>query len=118
VRCSRRWSSTLCSTACEVPPDRVDQIGVPVESLDDLIERQPEPPQRHYLVEPPDVLLRIQPPPRLRSLVGHQQSDRVVVMERTHGQAGRLCKRTDLDLPGCVVGFGHDGHRACRSSVE
>jgi hypothetical protein len=86
-----------------VSPHRIPRVGaLAVERGRDLVERHPEPTQRHDPVEPPDVRGGVQAIAGTGALRGHEQSDLVVVMERPDGQAGGLRQVSHLKLFGLV----------------
>ena len=66
------------------------------ERIRDLAEREAQVAEGADLVEPPNVVLAIEPVARLRALRRPEQPDLVVVMERPHGEPGGRGKLADL----------------------
>src|SRR5690606_31019736 len=62
------------------------ELGV-VERPTDLLERQPERAADEDLLQPQKILLLVQPIPRARALRRHEQAQRVIMMQRPHGDA-------------------------------
>ena len=70
-----------------------------VEQFPDLHERKPQRPERPNLVEPRDVVPRVEPVPRRRAQRRRKQSGLVVVVECPDGQTGEPGKLADLQRP-------------------
>jgi hypothetical protein len=99
-----RWSRTACARS-----------GL-ASSRDPISDSpSPSPPQGGDAVQAPYVGRRVQAPARLRALRGHEQPDRVVVVQRPDGQPDRRGQLADLDER---LVLAHDGHRRSSRSVR
>ncbi len=70
-----------------LPPQVLDRVRV-VQQGRDVLEREPQLPVQQHLVQPVQVVRRVQPVPGRRPSGRRQQPDPVVVVQRAHRHAG------------------------------
>jgi hypothetical protein len=83
--------------------DRLERGAV--ERGRDLVEAQPEPPQRDDPGEPLEVVRPVAAMARVRPLLRRQQAELVVVVQRANRQAGSVADLADAEEAG-VQGHG------------